>query len=157
MKIILASVGRQHESYVQQGIQGFSARIEKYFRTEWLLISSPKNAAVMDEKTLKQQEAKIILQQIEEQDFLVLLDERGTQLSSPELASFIQQKANDSTRRLIFLIAGAYGADKSVMQRANYTWSLSKLVFPHMLVRLMLAEQVYRACTILRNEKYHHS
>lgn len=157
MRIILASVGRQHENYIQQGVQDFTGRIEKYFRTEWLLIPVPKNAALMDEKTLKLQEAKIILQQVEDQDFLVLLDERGKQLSSPELANLIQQKANDSTKRVIFLIGGAYGADLSVMQRANFTWSLSKLVFPHMLVRLVLAEQIYRACTILRNEKYHHS
>lgn len=157
MKIILASVGRQHESYIQQGVQDFSGRIEKYYRTEWLLIPSPKNAALMDEKTLKLQEAKIILQQIEDQDFLVLLDERGRQISSPELAKLIQQKANDSTKRLMFLIGGAYGVDTSVVERSNFTWSLSKLVFPHMLVRLMLAEQIYRACTILRNEKYHHS
>jgi 23S rRNA (pseudouridine1915-N3)-methyltransferase len=86
----------------------------------------------------------------------VLLDERGKELSSPKLAEFIQQRANESTRKLIFLIGGIYGVDEAIFKRANYTWSLSKLVFPHMLVRLMLAEQLYRACTIIKNEKYHH-
>ena len=106
---------------------------------------------------LKKSEAKIILPFLENTDFLILLDESGKQITSAELANFIQQRANESKKRLIFLIGGAYGADDTIIQRADYKWSLSKLVFPHMLVRLILAEQVYRACTILRNEKYHHS
>ena len=77
-------------------------------------------------------------------------------MSSEELAKFIQAKANSNVKNLVFLIGGAFGVDAEIMQRASYTWSFSKLVFPHMLIRLMLAEQVYRACTILRNEKYHH-
>jgi 23S rRNA (pseudouridine1915-N3)-methyltransferase len=86
----------------------------------------------------------------------VVLDERGKQMSSEGLSVFIQARANESTRQLIFLIGGAFGIDETVWQRANYKWSLSQLVFPHQLVRLILAEQVYRACTILKNEKYHH-
>ena len=70
---------------------------------------------------------------------------------------FFQQRANESTKRVFFLIGGAFGVDETVFTRANFTWSLSKLVFPHMIVRLVLAEQVYRACSIIRNEKYHHS
>jgi 23S rRNA (pseudouridine1915-N3)-methyltransferase len=87
----------------------------------------------------------------------VALDERGKQASSEGLATFIQARANESTKHLIFLIGGVYGIDEGVLKRANFKWSLSQLVFPHQLVRLILAEQVYRACTILRNEKYHHS
>jgi 23S rRNA (pseudouridine1915-N3)-methyltransferase len=105
---------------------------------------------------LKKQEAKLILAQINTDDFLVLLDERGKQLSSPQLANFIQQRANESTKTIVFLIGGAFGVEGSVFERANFTWSLSPLVFPHMLVRLILSEQLYRACTILRGEKYHH-
>ena len=78
-------------------------------------------------------------------------------MSSEGLANFIQARANESTKQIIFLIGGAYGIDEAVLKRADYKWSLSQLVFPHQLVRLILAEQVYRACTILRNEKYHHS
>jgi 23S rRNA (pseudouridine1915-N3)-methyltransferase len=73
------------------------------------------------------------------------------------LAKFIQQKANESVKNIIFLIGGAYGLDDMILSRANFIWSLSLLVFPHQLVRLILAEQVYRACTIIRNEIYHHS
>jgi 23S rRNA (pseudouridine1915-N3)-methyltransferase len=87
---------------------------------------------------------------------LILLDEKGKMLSSPGLANLIQQKANQSAQKIIFLIGGAYGVDETIQQRANFTWSISELVFPHMLIRLMLAEQIYRACSILANEKYHH-
>lgn len=89
-------------------------------------------------------------------DYLVALDERGKQLSSKKLADFIQARANESTRKIVFLIGGAYGLDEAVLKRANYKWSLSELTFPHQLVRLILAEQIYRACSIIRNEKYHH-
>jgi len=106
---------------------------------------------------LKRQEGKIIMAKINKDDFIILLDETGKQLTSVELANFIEQKTNASIRSLVFIIGGAFGVSDEIKQRANFTWSLSKLVFPHMLVRLILAEQVYRACTILRNEKYHHS
>jgi len=156
MKIQFVSVGKQHDEYIKSGVEDFTARANKYFTTDWHIIPPPKNAGVLDELSLKKQEAKSILQHLNTDDFLVLLDERGKQLSSPELSKFIQQKANESTKRMIFLIGGAFGVDDTVMKRANMTWALSKLVFPHMLVRLILAEQFYRACTIIRNEKYHH-
>ncbi len=156
MKMQLWSVGKPHETYVKDGITDFSNRLNKYFSAEWLIISPPKNAAVLSEEALKKAEATIILAQLTADDFLVLLDERGKALTSPQLANFIQQRANESTKRIVFLIGGAFGVDASVTKRANLVWSLSNLVFPHMLVRLILAEQLYRACTILRNEKYHH-
>ena len=106
---------------------------------------------------LKKKEGEVILDWLRKDDFLIVLDERGKQMSSEGLANFIQARANESTKQLVFLIGGAYGIDESVLKRADYTWSLSPLVFPHQLVRLILAEQIYRACTILRNEKYHHS
>lgn len=156
MKIQLWSIGKPHETYVQQGIQDFTTRISKYFPVEWNVISPPKNAAVLSEIDLKKAEGLIIQNQLNKDDFLVLLDERGKNISSPEMASFLQQRGNESTKNIVFLIGGAFGVDDTVFKRANYTWSLSKLVFPHMLVRLILAEQIYRACSILRNEKYHH-
>lgn len=157
MKIQLWSIGKAHEAYVKHGIEDFTGRISKYFPVEWQIIGPPKNAGVLGEAELKKQEAKLVLQQLSKDDFLVLLDERGRELSSTELSAFIQQRANERVKRLVFLIGGAFGVEAAIAQRASYTWSLSKLVFPHMLVRLILAEQVYRACTILKNEKYHHS
>lgn len=151
------SVGKSHEPYVKEGIEDFTKRINKYFSTQWTIIPVPKNAAVLSENDLKKKEAEVILQLLSKDDFLVVLDERGTSIDSPGLAQFIQKRANESARSIVFLIGGAFGTDDSVLKRANYTWSLSKLVFPHQLVRLILAEQLYRACSILRNEKYHHS
>jgi 23S rRNA (pseudouridine1915-N3)-methyltransferase len=156
MKILLLSVGKQHESYILQGVEDFTKRLNKYFPANWQFISSPKNAVSLPENALKKQEAKLILQSLQPDDIFILLDERGKELSSVELAGFIQQKTIESKKRLVFLIGGAYGTDESVFYRANFVWSLSKLVFPHMLVRLILSEQLYRACTIIRNEKYHH-
>ncbi len=156
MKLLFLSVGKQHELYVKEGITDFTQRINKYFKAEWQIISAPKNAAKLSEDDLKKAEAVLIIQNIQKDDFLVLLDERGKLLNSPELANFLQQRANESNKRVVFLIGGAFGVDDCVIQRANIIWSLSPLVFPHMLVRLIVSEQIYRACSILRNEKYHH-
>ena len=157
MKIQCWSIGKNHESYVKEGIEDFTRRLSKYFPVEWNLIPTPKNAGMLSETDLKKKEGETILEWLKKEDYLVLLDERGKAFTSPELAEFIQVRANESTKTIVFLIGGAYGVDEAVVKRANAKWSLSKLVFPHQLVRLILAEQLYRACTILRNEKYHHS
>lgn len=102
------------------------------------------------------EEGKKLLKEILPGDYVVLLDERGKQFSSVDLSAFILKISNESFKRIVFIIGGAYGADQTIREKANFTWSLAKLVFPHMLVRLILAEQLYRACTILKNEKYHH-
>ena len=98
----------------------------------------------------------MILEWLKKDDYLVALDENGKQLSSVQLSGFLQARANESVKRLVFVIGGAFGLHESVLKKANYKWSLSSLTFPHQLVRLIMAEQVYRACTIMRNEKYHH-
>ena len=156
MKFQFWTVGKDHEPYVKDGILQFTKRIGNYYPVQWNIIPSPKNAAMLSEMDLKKKEGETILDFLAKDDYLVLLDERGKQLRREELASFIQQRANESAKNIVFLIGGAFGVSEAVQQRANYTWSLSKLVFPHQLVRLILAEQVYRACSINRNEKYHH-
>ena len=156
MKIRLISVGKVHESYVKNGIEDFTQRINKYFKVEWVIVPTVKNAASLSEIDLKKAEATSILSHIEKEDYLILMDERGKLLSSPQLAQFIQQRANESNKQLVFLIGGAFGVDASITNRAQFIWSFSPLVFPHMLARLILSEQLYRACTIIRNEKYHH-
>lgn len=156
MKIHLWSIGKAHEVYVKQGVEEFTGRISKYYPVEWKIFAAARQTANSIENDIKKTEAGIILNALQKDDYLVLLDETGKQISSPQLASFIQDKANSSIRKLIFLIGGAFGADEQIQARANFAWSFSQLVFPHQLVRLMLAEQLYRACTIIRNEKYHH-
>jgi 23S rRNA (pseudouridine1915-N3)-methyltransferase len=156
MKISFWSIGKNNEPYVKAGVEEFTKRISNYFKTEWNIIPLPKNAGMLSEMDLKKKEAEIILEWLEPGDYLIALDEKGKQFTSEGLAKFIQQRANESVRNLVFLIGGVYGLDSSVLKKANHTWSLSSLTFPHQLVRLILAEQVYRACTILKHEKYHH-
>ena len=157
MKFQLWTIGKNHEPYIKDGVELFTKRIGNYYTAEWNIIPMPKNAASLSETDLKKKEGEIIIGLLQKDDYLVLLDERGKQISSEELANFIQLRANESIKQIVFLIGGAYGVSDAVKLRANYVWSLSKLVFPHQLVRLILAEQVYRACSINRNEKYHHS
>lgn len=157
MKIAFWSVGKAHEAYLKAGIEDFTRRIQHYYPAEWLIIPSPKNAGLLSATDLKKREAESIIGYLQNDDYLVALDEHGKQMTSEGLAQFIQKRSHESTRRLVFLIGGAYGLDNKVLARAQFQWSLSQLVFPHQLVRLILSEQVYRACTILRNEKYHHS
>ncbi len=157
MKIQFWSVGKSHETYVKEGVQLFTNRISNYYPVKWSIIPMPKNATSLSEIDLKKKEGEIISGLLKKDDYLILLDESGKILSSEELAKLIQLKADESIKNIIFLIGGAFGISDVVKKRANYTWSLSKLVFPHQLVRLLLAEQIYRACSINRNEKYHHS
>lgn len=157
MKLQFWTIGKGHESYVKEGVELFTKRIANYYPVEWTIIAMPKNVATLSETDLKKKEGEIILNALQKEDYLVLLDERGKQLRSEGVAAFIQSRGNESVKNIVFLIGGAYGVSDTVMQRANYKWSLSTLVFPHQLVRLILVEQVYRACSINRNEKYHHS
>ena len=156
MKISFWSVGKNNEIYVKEGVDDFTRSISRYFKAEWNIIPMPKNSGILPEMELKKKEGEAIMQLLTKDDYLVALEERGKQLSSEGLAEFIQARANESTKKIIFLIGGAYGIDEQVLKRADFKWSLSQLVFPHQLVRLILSEQVYRACTILKNEKYHH-
>jgi len=156
MKISLWTIGKSNDPYVKEGIEEFTKRISKYFPVEWTILPLPKNAGMLSEMDLRKREAETVNQWLRPGDFLVALDEHGKQFSSDGLAEFIQQRATESTKNLIFLIGGAFGLDEIILSKAKLKWSLSSLTFPHQLVRLILAEQVYRACTILQNEKYHH-
>lgn len=156
MKISFWSIGKAHEAYVKSGIDDFTKRLSNYFPVQWNIIPVPKNAGMLSEADLKKRESEMILNFLKDDDYLIALDERGKEMTSESLARFIQQRANESSKNLVFLIGGAFGLDETVLKAAKFKWSLSQLTFPHQLVRLILAEQVYRGCTILRNEKYHH-
>ena len=156
MKIWFWSIGKSNDSYVKEGIADFTKRISRYFPVEWTIIPVPKNSGMLSEMDLKKKEGETILQWLRQDDYLIALDERGKQFSSEGLSQLLQDRASASTKNLVFLIGGAFGLDAAVLKRAQLKWSLSQLTFPHQLVRLILSEQVYRACTILQNEKYHH-
>ena len=147
MKILFITIGKQNDSSLSEAIIDYTKRINNYFKTEWRVIPS---------SDIKK-EGKNILKIIESDDYLIVLDERGKELNTIELADFIEKRMIAGDKRIVFVIGGAYGVDEQVMQRANFKWSLSELVFPHQIVRLILSETVYRAITVIKNEPYHHS
>lgn len=157
MKLTIIAIGKQDEPYIKEGVEMFTNRLQHYFTTEWKIIPPPKNNAVLDVKMLMIEESKKLLKEIQPGDYVVLLDERGKQFSSVDLSAFIHKISLASYKRIVFIIGGAFGVDNIIREKADFIWSLSRLVFPHMLVRLILTEQLYRACTILKNEKYHHT
>lgn len=147
MKLLIISVGKEKDELTQGIRKHFEMRILHYLPIEWLYVSH---------ESTKEKEGEKILGLLKKEDYVVLLDERGKDMKSESLAELLENRMVDSVRRMVFIIGGAYGVSKSVHERANYTWKLSSLVFPHMLVRVILMEQVYRALTIIKGEKYHH-
>lgn len=151
MAISVLAVGKKHESWVSEGIERYQKRLRAPFAVEWNLIphSSLKG------QSARQEESERMLSRLKPNDYVILLDEQGLILSSPALSSLLQDQT-DRSQSIIFIIGGAYGVDETIHQRAQTVWSLSKLVFPHQLVRLILIEQLYRAQQISSGGKYHH-
>jgi 23S rRNA (pseudouridine1915-N3)-methyltransferase len=146
MKISFISIGKQNDSGINLAIEDYTKRINKYFKTEWKIIPSSD----------KEEEAGKILKVLETGDFVVALDEKGKEFGTMELSQFIEKRMIAGDKRIVFIIGGAYGLDDIVLNKANIKWSLSKLTFPHQLVRLILSETIYRAISVLKNEPYHH-
>jgi 23S rRNA (pseudouridine1915-N3)-methyltransferase len=156
MKVQLWSIGKDNDPYIRDGIAVFQKRLQHYVDFELCLIPTVKQAASLSIPELKKQEARIITDMLQPQDYLVALDEHGKMMSTLQLADFLQQRTNAGTRQLVLLIGGAFGLDPVILQRAQLKLSLSSLTFPHQLVRLIVTEQLYRAYSVLHNEKYHH-
>jgi len=154
MKIVALVVGKKHDSDIAAAIDDYSKRLSRYVTFDWQILSPAKGKMGMDET--KRVEGAAITAVIKDDDYVVLLDETGTQLASDELASILDALDMQTAKRAVFIVGGAYGVTDELKQRADFVWSLSKLVFPHQLVRLLLAEQLYRANTIRRGEPYHH-
>jgi len=156
MKIQVWSIGKDNDPYIRDGIAIFQKRLQHYVDFELRLIPTVKQAASLSIPELKKQEARIITAMLQPQDYLVALDEHGKMMTTLQLSDFLQQRTNAGTRQLVLLIGGAFGLDPVILQRAQLKLSLSSLTFPHQLVRLILTEQLYRAYSVLHNEKYHH-
>lgn len=151
MSVRILAVGKKHESWVSEGIDRYAKRLKKPFDLTWHLL--PHSAREGD--TARQEESARILAKVGERDHVVLLDERGRNVDSPGLARHLQARF-DAGQAVTVVIGGAYGVDETVHARADFVWSLSNLVFPHQLVRLVLAEQLYRAQEIAGGGPYHH-
>ena len=156
MKIECWAIGKPHEPYISEGVNDFTKRIGNYYPVEWRLFNLKKNTGTLSGQKLKSEENELIQAALKSEDWLVCLDENGKTFTSRKFAEFIQTRGNEGTKKLVFLIGGAYGLDDSLLKKAKFIWSLSSLTFPHQLVRLIMTEQIYRACSIGRNEKYHH-
>jgi 23S rRNA (pseudouridine1915-N3)-methyltransferase len=151
MKFELIFIGKTQEKYLEQGIVFYLDKLNHYIGTE-VKITAP--AKTKNQATISESDS--ILKNISPKDFIVLLDEKGSQLSSEALSMQIQKWMNFSYKKVVFIVGGAFGVDERIKTRANFTWSISKLTFTHQMVRLILLEQLYRAMTILNGESYHH-
>lgn len=155
MKTILILVGKTQSKIFKLGIDDYVSRIEHYMPFSITIIPELKNTKSLSEDQQKQKEGELILKEIQPSDTVVLLDEHGAEFRSIEYANWLKQKQN-TARRLIFIIGGPYGFSPDVYARANEKISLSRMTFSHQMVRLIFTEQLYRACTIIKGEPYHH-
>ena len=155
MKTTLILVGKTTNKHITACINDYVERIGHYMPFELITIPELKNTRNLSEEQQKEREGELILKQVQPQDILVLLDEHGQEFRSIEFASWIQKK-QQAVRRLVFVIGGPYGFSSAVYQRGNEKISLSKMTFSHQMVRMIFAEQLYRACTIIKGEPYHH-
>mgnify|MGYP002623956111 CR=1 FL=1 len=155
MKTVLILVGKTTKKHIVACINDYVERIGHYMPFSINTIPELKNTKSLSEQQQKEREGELILSNIQQGDIVVLLDERGQQMRSIEFARWIEKKQL-SARRLVFVIGGPYGFSNSVYERADEQISLSKMTFSHQMVRLVFVEQLYRGCTIIRGEPYHH-
>ena len=156
MKISLFVVGKTNHNYLSPGIDDYSKRINHYIPFNIQYIADAKNTKNLSQAQQKQAEGQNLLNAFDKSDYVVLLDERGKEFTSKDFSSFIEKKMQTVAKRLVFVVGGPYGFSEDVYQRANEKISLSKMTFPHDLIRLIFTEQLYRSFTIMNNEPYHH-
>jgi 23S rRNA (pseudouridine1915-N3)-methyltransferase len=152
MDITLICTGKTSEKYVTEGVKLYIERLTHYCKFDLIEIEAGKG----EESQIRKKETENILKRAGEKDFLILLDEKGKEMNSVGFADLINHHRNISTKNLVFVVGGAYGFSEEVYKRANLKIALSKMTFPHQLVRVIFLEQLYRAMTILKGEKYHH-
>lgn len=155
MKTTLLLVGKTDNKLYAEGIEDYVARTNHYTPFCLKIIPELKNTKSLNEKQQKEKEGELILKNIDDKSYVVLLDEHGKEFRSVEFAAWLGNK-QQTIRQLAFVIGGPYGFSQAVYDRANEKMSLSKMTLSHQMVRLLFTEQVYRACTIIKNEHYHH-
>lgn len=147
----IIAIGKKHEPWVLEGVTRYCKRLRAPCDAKWELL--PHSA--LTDTAARNEESERIIQRLKPTDYVILLDEHGKAFDSPALSAKLQQLFVES-KNIVFVIGGAYGVNDELMRRANLVWSLSPLVFPHQLVRLILAEQLYRAQEIAAGHPYHH-
>ena len=156
MKITLLTVGKTDKDWVRQGLDIYMSRLKHYVPFSITEIPELKNVSAMTKDQIKTREGELILKNIRNTDDVILLDERGKEYSSMELARIIQDKMTYGGKDIVYVIGGAYGFSDAVYARANSKLSLSRMTFSHQMVRAIFVEQIYRAFTIMKGEPYHH-
>ena len=155
MQIELWCIGKNSFDFVEKGVSEFASRLKHYTKFNILYFDDVKRGKKDNPLLIKDKEGKMILNKLADKDLLILLDEKGREMDSIKFSAFIQNKMLYSSKKVIFLIGGAFGFSKDIYQRADDKISLSKMTFSHQLIRVCFVEQLYRAFTILKNEKYH--
>lgn len=156
MEICLMSIGNVSVDWIKKGIEQFESRIIRYVKFSSIVIPDIRNAKSLPVETIKIEEGRLILANIVSSDFLVLLDEKGSEYTSRGFAEWFQKQMNAGRKRIVLLIGGPYGFSEDIYSRANVKIALSKMTFTHEMAKLILTEQIYRSFTILRGEPYHH-
>lgn len=156
MKIRLISIGKTQDTYLQEGMKVYLDRLKHYGKFEYVELPAIKNSGKLPMDKLKEEEERKFLEITEQGEWIILLDEKGKQPSSRELACKMEQLFNRGGKSVVFIIGGAYGFSPGMYNRANEKLALSRMTFSHQMVRLIALEQIYRGFTILRGEKYHH-
>ena len=156
MKITLLTVGKTDKDWVRQGLDIYVSRLKHYVPFSITEIPELKNVSALTKDQIKTREGELILKNIRNTDDVIMLDERGKEYSSMELARILQDKMTYGGRDIVYVIGGAYGFSDAVYSRANSKLSLSRMTFSHQMVRAIFAEQIYRAFTIMKGEPYHH-
>ncbi len=156
MKILLIQIEKTTDSYLAEGVKVYTERLKNYVSFSTETISMPKIVRQKPFEDQKRAEALEIQKLLEPSDFLVCMDEHGKQFTSVQFADFLNKRMVSGCKRVVFLIGGPFGIDKSILDKSSYVLSLSNMTFSHQMIRMIFFEQVYRAMTILRGEPYHH-
>ena len=156
MKIELLLMGKTDSAWIKEGAELYATRLKYYTTLSIKEIPELKKTAGLSTNQVKEREGELILKNIKESDYLILLDENGKQFSSDEFAQKIEKVTIRGIKCIVFVVGGAYGFSGEVYSRANETISLSKMTFSHQMVRVIFLEQLYRAYTIIKGEPYHH-
>lgn len=157
MKVTFIYIGKTNQNFVKEGFEMYKKRIVHYTNFEEVCIEDVKNPKNIKADKLKQLEGEKILKKLNNTDFVVLLDEKGKAFNSNTFANWIENKMIQSTKNLVFIVGGAFGFSPEVYQRANSKIKLSDMTFSHQIIRAIFAEQLYRAFTIIKGEKYHNN
>ena len=156
MKVKLIVIGKTKSEFLLDGENEYQKRLKHYCKFSELIIPNIKKAGKLSKEVLKEKEGNLILDSLKKSDYVILLDDKGLALTSIEFSEFLNKKIVSSTNELVFIVGGAFGFSESLYKRASIKLRLSKMTFSHQMVRMIFKEQLYRAFTIIKGEKYHH-